>query len=137
MNFILWAYYISNNSKLVKIIHNRDNLPPLIQSFLAFTTKWKKKYNIKINSVKNVHTLILKENGPNSCRKIIISISQKPVSYSIELLEPHTNGNGTKEYKKMYRIEEQGNNNIEDIIRETDLVLNGKKTFKFKPSFPL
>lgn len=117
-----------------------EQLPPEIQSFLEFTSRWTDKYQLQTKFKKHAYIFTLKEIkthlSNNGSELVRIHISHKPVFYSIELQELISNNNRHTKYKTIYSIDVKGDKVISNIIKDTKNVLMKRIKISYKSRYP-
>lgn len=122
-----------------------DDIPDNILNLLAALEKLDNNYQIKIKKLENIYKITLQNikfnykdvNEEENRKWIVISIFDAPCSYLIRLFENNLDTQNKKNFKPIYEIKVEGDNNFRLIEQDVKDLIKGKKGTSFRSNYPL
>lgn len=111
-------------------------------NLLAALEKLDNNYQLKIKRFVNICEITLQNvkfnaNEEDNRKRIIISIIDAPCSYLIRLFENNLDTQNKKNFKPIYEIKVEGDNNFRLIEQDIKDLIKGKKGTSFRSNYPL
>jgi len=114
-------------------------------NLLAVLEKLDNNFQLKIKKFENICEITLQNvkfnykdaNEEENRTRIIISIIDAPCSYSIRLFENNLGTQKKKNFKPIYEIKVEGDNNFRLIEQDVKDLIKGKKGTSFRSNYPL
>jgi len=111
------------------VIHNSIN------NLLKRIRVWQKSFYIHSNPSISQYQIILREKNPSSQRlyhrRIVLSIKDKPKSYSITSYEIKLDKFKEEKYNQIYAVKVEGENDFNVILNNLTEIIKGKDTQVF------
>jgi hypothetical protein len=122
-----------------------DDIPDNTLNHLAALEKLDNNYQIKIKKLENICEITLQNvkfnykdvNEEENRKWIVISIFDAPCSYLIRLFENNLDTQNKKNFKPIYEIKVEGDNNFRLIEQDVKDLIKGKKGTSFRSNYPL
>ena len=106
-----------------------------INNLLKKIRIWQKSFYIHSNPSDSQYQIILKEKNPSPQRvyprRIVLSIKNKPISYSIRSYEIELDKNKEEKFNQIYAINIEGENDFNNILDNLLEIIQGKDTQVF------
>lgn len=116
------------------VIHNNIN------NLLKRISFWQKSFYVHFNPSDSQYQIILREKNTSSQRefprRIVLSIKDKPVSYSIISYEIKIDKCKEEKLNQIYAIKVEGENDISNILDNLSEIIQGKDTKIFDLNYP-
>ena len=114
-------------------------------NLLAALEKLDNNYQLKIKKFENICEITLQNvkfkykdvKEEENRKRIIISIIDTPCSYLIRLFENNFDTQNKKNFKPIYEIKVEGDNNFRLIVQDIKDLIKGKKGTSFRSNYPL
>lgn len=112
-------------------------------NLLAVLEKLDNNYQLKIKKFVNICEITLQNvkfnytNEEENRKRIIISIIDAPCSYLIRLFENNLDAQNKKNFKPIYEIKVEGDNNFRLIEQDIKDLIKGEKGTSFRSNYPL
>ncbi len=108
------------------VIHNNIN------NLLKRIRIWQKSFYVQSNPSGSQYQIILREKNPSPKRdyprRIVLSIKDKPVSYSITSYEITLDKYKKEKFNQIYAINVEGENDFNNILDNLLEIIQGKDT---------
>ncbi len=122
-----------------------DDISDNILNLLAALEKLDNDYQIEIKKLENICEITLENvkfnykdvNEEENRKWIVISIFDAPCSYLIRLFENNLDTQNKKNFKPIYEIKVEGDNNFRLIEQDVKDLIKGKKGTSFRSNYPL
>lgn len=122
-----------------------DDISDNILNLLAALEKLDNNYQLKIKKFVNICEITLENvkfnykdvNEEENRKWIVISIFDAPCSYLIRLFENNLDTQNKKNFKPIYEIKVEGDNNFRLIEQDVKDLIKGKKGTSFSSNYPL
>jgi hypothetical protein len=119
-----------------------DDIPDNVLNLLAALEKLDNNYQLKIKRFVNICEITLQNvkfnaNEEENRKWIVISIFDAPCSYLICLFENNLDTQNKKNFKPIYEIKVEGDNNFRLIEQDIKDLIKGKKGTSFRSNYPL
>lgn len=106
-----------------------------INNLLKRIKIWQKLFYIHSNLSSSQYQIILREKNPSSQssypRRIVLSIKDKPISYSITSYEIKLDDLKEEKYNQIYAVKVEGENDFNVIMNKLTEIIKGKDTEVF------